>query len=253
MRENTRGKPAPRPVRAFFRLLMTFAFTIAALALASLGVMALSRLPWVMQQWLRFDKVENPVVRRFAGNRFAGRFYFGFQLGVLKHVGRTSGRVYETPLGAYPFGDGFVLALFYGPDVDWARNVLAAGGGALVWQGQEYALERPEIISASDVLDAYPLWPRLTLMGAGTEQYLWLHQRRDAQPHAATSDSRREPVVPIAPTVEAALKMPQVDDPAGDGHMWSGNTAAPEPWLPDDVEVGGPSHIPSAPTEPRPF
>ena len=49
----------------------------------------------------------------------------------------------------------------------------------------------------------------------------------------------------------SGLAMPQEDDPAGDGHRWSGKTLTPqaEPW--GDVEVGGPGHIPTVPTEPR--
>ena len=51
----------------------------------------------------------------------------------------------------------------------------------------------------------------------------------------------------------SGLAMPQEDDPAGDGHRWSGKTLTPqaEPW--GDVEVGGPGHIPTVPTEPRQF
>ena len=41
--------------------------------------------------------------------------------------------------------DGFVLALFYGPDVDWARNVLAAG---LDWLNTR-VLDRPRRLVAA--------------------------------------------------------------------------------------------------------
>ena len=54
----------------------------------------------------------------------------------------------------------------------------------------------------------------------------------------------------------AGLVMPQEDDPAGDGHMWSGRAAGPKEQSPDDpgdVEVGGPSHIPTVHEGPRPF
>jgi hypothetical protein len=49
-----------------------------------------------------------------------------FNLNALDHVGRCSGRSYMTPLGAYPLGDDFVLAVAC-PEVDWARNVLSCG------------------------------------------------------------------------------------------------------------------------------
>jgi hypothetical protein len=68
--------------------------------------------------------------------------------------------------------------------------VLAAGNCALIWRGKEYELERPEIVSAPDVLGNLPLWPRLVLMAAGTKQFLWLHRRRDipARGTAGASD-----------------------------------------------------------------
>jgi len=66
-----------------------------------------------------------------------------FNLSTLDHVGRLSGRTYVTSLSAYPLGDGFVLGMAY-PQVDWCRNVLAAGV-SFTWNGKEYALERPEV------------------------------------------------------------------------------------------------------------
>jgi deazaflavin-dependent oxidoreductase (nitroreductase family) len=165
--------------RRFFESLIVLASGVVALALVVLAVIGLSRLQPVKDTWLRFDKIENRFVRRIAGRRFANRLYFGFQLGVLEHTGRRSGRTYRTPLGAYRLGDGFVFALFYGPDVDWARNVLAAAGAALVWNGQDYRLQRPEIVSAAAVLPDLPLWPRLVITAAGTKQFLWMHQASD--------------------------------------------------------------------------
>jgi hypothetical protein len=62
---------------------------------------------------------------------------------ILTHVGRRSGNTYQTPLGAAAYGDGFVLAIFFGADTDWCRNVMAAGTCTLTWKGQTYQLERP--------------------------------------------------------------------------------------------------------------
>jgi deazaflavin-dependent oxidoreductase (nitroreductase family) len=45
---------------------------------------------------------------------------------VLTHIGRRSGRTYQTPLGAHTFGDGVILPLAYGSQTDWYRNVMAA-------------------------------------------------------------------------------------------------------------------------------
>ncbi len=80
---------------------------------------------------------------------------------ILTHVGRRSGRSYETPLGAYAYGDGFVLSLAYGSQTDWCRNVMAAGTCTLAWKGHTYKLERPEIISGPEVMHTWPAWERI--------------------------------------------------------------------------------------------
>jgi deazaflavin-dependent oxidoreductase (nitroreductase family) len=43
------------------------------------------------------------------------------------HEGRESGRTYRTPVWAFRTGDGWVMALTYGPDTEWAKNVQASG------------------------------------------------------------------------------------------------------------------------------
>jgi deazaflavin-dependent oxidoreductase (nitroreductase family) len=110
----------------------------------------------------------NAVTRPLAGGRI--RMY-----ALLKHVGRKSGRAYETPLGAWPYGDGFVLVLTYGPGTDWCRNVLASGVCTLKTRGHEYILERPEIIPLAEAIDVYPLWVRLMLAAIDVRFLLYLH------------------------------------------------------------------------------
>ena len=46
-------------------------------------------------------------------------------LGVVVHRGRRSGSVYQTPVNVFAAQDGYVLALTYGPDTDWVKNILA--------------------------------------------------------------------------------------------------------------------------------
>jgi deazaflavin-dependent oxidoreductase (nitroreductase family) len=93
----------------------------------------------------------------------------------LEHVGRRSGRTYLTPVGAFPYGDGFVIGLSYGADVDWCRNVIAAGHAAVKWRGQSFALDRPEIIPMRPaVLQAIP--PYFRLPARELKQFVWLHR-----------------------------------------------------------------------------
>lgn len=111
----------------------------------------------------------NALILPFAGKRFS-------PYTLLRHTGRRSGREYQTPLGAYRFGDGFVLGLTYGPDSDWCRNVLASGHAVLKWHGQEYAVERPEIIGlTTPVLRVFP-GPLRPLLRRELTGCLWLHQ-----------------------------------------------------------------------------
>ena len=57
----------------------------------------------------------------------------------------------------WPMGDGFVIALTYGPDVDWYRNLRASGHGTLLWHGRVYAIGKPEPIDVETALPAFPL------------------------------------------------------------------------------------------------
>src|SRR5579864_611651 len=67
----------------------------------------------------------NLAVTNRITSRFAARLP-GF--GMLTHVGRKSGRVYRTPVNVFRAPEGFLIALTYGRDSEWVRNVLAAGG-----------------------------------------------------------------------------------------------------------------------------
>src|ERR1700681_4045004 len=64
--------------------------------------------------------VTNRITSRFA-NRLPG-------FGILTHVGRKSGRLYRTPVNVFRAPDGFLIALTYGRDSEWVRNVVSAGG-----------------------------------------------------------------------------------------------------------------------------
>ncbi len=65
--------------------------------------------------------------------------------GVVVHRGRRSGRRYRTPVNVFPQPGGYVFALTYGPDADWVRNVLAAGGCELQTRGRRVRLTSPRV------------------------------------------------------------------------------------------------------------
>ena len=65
--------------------------------------------------------------------------------GVIVHRGRRSGRRYRTPVNVFPADDGYVIALTYGPDTDWVKNVMAAGGCELETGGRTVRLVSPRL------------------------------------------------------------------------------------------------------------
>jgi deazaflavin-dependent oxidoreductase (nitroreductase family) len=80
----------------------------------------------------------NPFTRHFAG------LVPGFAL--LINTGRRSGRTYETPINVFPQGDHYVFALTYGSDVQWLKNIFAAGRATLISRGRRVELVEPELI-----------------------------------------------------------------------------------------------------------
>ncbi|MEE3754572.1 nitroreductase family deazaflavin-dependent oxidoreductase [Mycobacterium intracellulare] len=73
--------------------------------------------------------------------------------GVVVHRGRKSGRIFRTPLWVFRRHNGFVIALTYGPETDWVRNVLAAGGCELQTQRRRYQLGAPVVFRDEDATD----------------------------------------------------------------------------------------------------
>lgn len=98
----------------------------------------------------RFNRaVINPRQLRTAGTP-------GSDVAVIRHTGRTSGHQYETPVGAQPTEDGYVVALVYGPTSDWLKNVLASGSATVVDQGVAHPVDRPEVVSFGSVAHRFP-------------------------------------------------------------------------------------------------
>jgi len=83
----------------------------------------------------------NPLMMRLAGRKH-------WYASVVEHTGRRSGKHYATPVAVERVPDGFVIPLPYGVDVDWLRNVVAAGHANIQTHGQRYRVVQPEIISA---------------------------------------------------------------------------------------------------------
>ena len=104
-------------------------------------------------------------------------------LGVVVHRGRRSGRLYQTPVSVFPADDGYVLALTYGQDTDWVKNVLAAGGCELRTRGRVIRLVSPRLFHDQSRRDIRPV-ERQVLRVLGVADFLSL---KTAPPAAAPS------------------------------------------------------------------
>lgn len=71
---------------------------------------------------------------------------------VLSHVGRSSGKAYETPLDAHAVEGGYIFIANYGRDSDWVKNILAAGTAALRVDGDELDLVSPRMVPKDEAL-----------------------------------------------------------------------------------------------------
>jgi deazaflavin-dependent oxidoreductase (nitroreductase family) len=119
----------------------------------------------------------NPVVRRIAG-RVPG------PLILLRHRGRTSGRMYLTPLIAQRTQVGYVIPLTYGSRTDWAKNVLASGKAQIRQGNRDSALSKPEVIDRETALPLLSPWLRLAVRLVPLRRFLTLV---DSQSRAALS------------------------------------------------------------------
>lgn len=72
---------------------------------------------------------------------------------VVIHRGRKSGHEYRTPVLGWREGDRFYIALYYGAQADWIRNVLAAGRADLVRHGRTHTLTGPQVVDTATLTE----------------------------------------------------------------------------------------------------
>lgn len=85
-----------------------------------------------------------PVVRRVPGSL------------VVTHHGRRSGRTYRTPLFGFDSDNGVLIALTYGPEADWVKNVLA-GQATIERGGVTHTVRTPHVVGRSHAWGHLPL------------------------------------------------------------------------------------------------
>lgn len=104
--------------------------------------------PPVLDAVRRTSRAMKPLALRNAGTS-------GSATSIVHHVGRTTGRAYETPVAVAATDDGFVIALPYGANTDWLKNVLASGSATIVTDGATHAVHRPEVVPMAAVGTAF--------------------------------------------------------------------------------------------------
>lgn len=126
------------PAWILIALLAATGVTVAAVG-ATVVVGMRRRDPRVLGPMLRWQRDHvNPRVLRTAGRA-------GDPHSVVRHIGRTSGREYATPISAVPADSGFEVVLPYG-EAQWVRNVLAAGSAVLEHDGRRYEVIAAEVV-----------------------------------------------------------------------------------------------------------
>lgn len=109
----------------------------------------------------------NPITRRFV----AWLPWFA----IVSYRGRRSGKQYRTPMNAFRHGSEWFFALTYGSDVQWVRNVLAAGEADLEQRGRTIHLVDPVLFT--DRRRRFMPWPiRLFLRLIRVTEFLRMHQ-----------------------------------------------------------------------------
>ena len=120
-------------------------------------------------------KILNPLMVRLAGRRF-------FPMAQVHHVGRRTGKPYVTPTSAHIRGDVLLIALTFGNQSDWSRNVRAAAGCTVRLGARTYRATSPELVTwATDralIAAAFNPVLRAGFRLLGIRQFMRLHAVR---------------------------------------------------------------------------
>lgn len=109
--------------------------------------------------------ITNPIARRFAAT------LPGF--GIITSVGRKSGKLYRTPVNVFREPERFLIALTYGRNSDWVKNIVAAGGCRLETCRVSYQLSAPTIVH-DPTRRRFPLLVRIILGLIAANDFLQL-------------------------------------------------------------------------------
>ena len=90
---------------------------------------------WLARFNLRVtNRVLGPLARRLPG------------MGFVVHIGRSSGKIYRTPVMIFHRNGHLIIALTYGAESQWVLNVLAKGTCEFETQGKILHLVNPRVV-----------------------------------------------------------------------------------------------------------
>jgi deazaflavin-dependent oxidoreductase (nitroreductase family) len=110
----------------------------------------------------------NPLVLLIAGRRWMP------VVGILRHRGRRTGRMYATPIGMRPLGNSFVIPRTFSENAAWYLNIKAAGGATVKYLGRTYDLVDPQVVDYPTARSAFPRYELLQFRLIGINEYLRL-------------------------------------------------------------------------------
>src|SRR3954451_25425894 len=143
------------------------------------------------------NRVASPLARQWPG------------LGLVDHVGRRSGRAYHTPVLVFYSRDEYVIAMIYGAQSEWVRNVFASGGASLETRGRRIRLVAPQLVHDELRRDVPPL-VRFALRRLDVADFLYLSVADEAfirdhrETIGAEPSHRSEGVTSLVSSSEAA-------------------------------------------------
>jgi deazaflavin-dependent oxidoreductase (nitroreductase family) len=117
----------------------------------------------------------NVAVTNRITSRFAARLP-GF--GIVTHAGRKSGKLYRTPVNVFRGPEGFLIALTYGRDSEWVKNVLAAGGCQLETCCVVHQLSAPAVVH-DPTRRRFPPFVRVVLGLIGANDFMQMEKCRE--------------------------------------------------------------------------
>ncbi len=145
---------------------------VGALAAAVLTIFTLgmrTKSPTVLNVIRRMNRAYVNPRQRDAGTP-------GASASLIQHSGRTTGRLYETPVVAEVTEDGFVIALPYGMRADWLKNVLANGSATVIHEGSVHQVGAPELVPIDEADVYFSPNERRAHRVFGTDRCLRLHR-----------------------------------------------------------------------------